>query len=130
MIVTVTPNPSIDRTVTLPTELVRGAVHRVRSVYNEPGGKGVNVARALTLAEFEGLFGALGEVRRAFYKYPVRVDDLLARSFPEPGGADAFRRTVEADIGPQELGIDASRDADGGLRFAFPVAVFSGSKRA
>lgn len=86
--------------------------------------------RALTLAEFEGLFGALGEVRRAFYKYPVRVDDLLARSFPEPGGADAFRRTVEADIGPQELGIDASRDADGGLRFAFPVAVFSGSKRA
>lgn len=40
MIVTVTPNPSIDRTLTLPTELVRGAVHRVRSVSSEPGGKG------------------------------------------------------------------------------------------
>lgn len=50
MIVTVTPNPSIDRTVTLPGELVRGAVHRVTSVTSEPGGKGVNVARALTLA--------------------------------------------------------------------------------
>ena len=50
MIVTVTPNPGIDRTVTLGSELVRGAVHRVRSVSNEPGGKGVNVARALTLA--------------------------------------------------------------------------------
>ncbi len=50
MIVTVTPNPSIDRTVTLPTRLVRGAVHRVDSVSSEPGGKGVNVARALTLA--------------------------------------------------------------------------------
>jgi 1-phosphofructokinase len=50
MIVTVTPNPSIDRTVTLPTELVRGAVHRVQSVTSEPGGKGVNVTRALTLA--------------------------------------------------------------------------------
>ena len=50
MIVTVTPNPSIDRTVTLPGELVRGAVHRVTSVSSEPGGKGVNVARALTLA--------------------------------------------------------------------------------
>ncbi|GAY17885.1 1-phosphofructokinase [Mycobacterium sp. shizuoka-1] len=50
MIVTVTPNPSIDRTVTLPTPLVRGAVHRVQSVTSEPGGKGVNVARALTLA--------------------------------------------------------------------------------
>ncbi|AKK25573.1 1-phosphofructokinase [Mycobacterium sp. EPa45] len=50
MIVTVTPNPSIDRTVTLPTALVRGAVHRVQSVTTEPGGKGVNVARALSLA--------------------------------------------------------------------------------
>jgi 1-phosphofructokinase len=50
MIVTVTPNPSIDRTVTLPAQLVRGAVHRVQSVTTEPGGKGVNVARALTLA--------------------------------------------------------------------------------
>lgn len=45
-----TANPSIDRTVTLPGELVRGGVHRVTSVTSEPGGKGVNVARALTLA--------------------------------------------------------------------------------
>ncbi|WP_102144081.1 1-phosphofructokinase family hexose kinase [Mycobacterium hubeiense] len=50
MIVTVTPNPSIDRTVTLAAPLTRGAVQRVSSVTTEPGGKGVNVARALTLA--------------------------------------------------------------------------------
>lgn len=50
MIVTVTPNPSLDRTVTLPTALTRGAVQRVDSVTVEPGGKGINVARALTLA--------------------------------------------------------------------------------
>lgn len=50
MIITVTPNPSIDRTASLPGELVRGGVHRVTSVSSEPGGKGVNVARALTLA--------------------------------------------------------------------------------
>ena len=50
MIVTVTPNPSIDRTVTLPGTLTRGAVHRIRTVTDEPGGKGVNVARALGLA--------------------------------------------------------------------------------
>lgn len=49
-IVTVTPNPSIDRTVTLAAPLTRGAVHRVTSATSEPGGKGVNVARALTLA--------------------------------------------------------------------------------
>ena len=50
MIITVTPNPSIDRTVTLTAPLTRGAVHRVSTVTTEPGGKGVNVARALTLA--------------------------------------------------------------------------------
>lgn len=50
MIVTVTPNPSIDRTVSLSTPLTRGAVHRVTSATSEPGGKGVNVARALALA--------------------------------------------------------------------------------
>jgi 1-phosphofructokinase len=50
MIVTVTPNPSIDRTASLTTPLTRGAVQRVNAVTDEPGGKGVNVARALTLA--------------------------------------------------------------------------------
>lgn len=51
MIVTVTPNPSLDRTVTLSAPLTRGAVQRVDSVTIEPGGKGINVARALTLAD-------------------------------------------------------------------------------
>jgi len=55
MIVTVTPNPSIDRTVTLTAPLTRGAVHRVTSVTTEPGGKGVNVARALTLAGLDAV---------------------------------------------------------------------------
>jgi 1-phosphofructokinase len=55
MIVTVTPNPSIDRTVTLPAQLVRGAVNRVQSVTTEPGGKGVNVARALVLAGLDAV---------------------------------------------------------------------------
>ena len=55
MIVTVTPNPSIDRTVTLTGPLARGAVHRVSSVTSEPGGKGVNVARALTLAGLDAI---------------------------------------------------------------------------
>lgn len=50
MIVTVTPNPSLDRTVTLGSPLTRGAVQRVDSVTVEPGGKGINVARALILA--------------------------------------------------------------------------------
>ncbi|HUO39444.1 MAG TPA: 1-phosphofructokinase [Mycobacterium sp.] len=62
MILTVTPNPSIDRTVTLGSPLTRGAIHRVGSVSVEPGGKGVNVARALKLADVDAvaLLPALG----------------------------------------------------------------------
>ncbi|WP_197383330.1 1-phosphofructokinase family hexose kinase [Mycolicibacterium mengxianglii] len=55
MIVTVTANPSNDRTVALNTPLTRGAVHRIVSVSTEPGGKGVNVARALTMAGLEAV---------------------------------------------------------------------------
>jgi len=44
--VTVTVNPSVDRTVEVP-ELVRGGLHRASAVHVQPGGKGINVARAL-----------------------------------------------------------------------------------
>jgi 1-phosphofructokinase len=46
MILTLTPNPSIDRTVTLAGELLRGQVQRVESVTSQGGGKGVNISRA------------------------------------------------------------------------------------
>jgi 1-phosphofructokinase len=45
-IVTLTPNPSIDRTLTLGGPLQRGAVHRLESVTSQAGGKGVNISRA------------------------------------------------------------------------------------
>lgn len=34
--------------------------------------------RALQLTEFDSLFAGLKDVRRAFHKYPVKVDGLLA----------------------------------------------------
>ncbi|TDC97737.1 1-phosphofructokinase [Actinomadura sp. 7K507] len=46
MIVTVTLNPSLDRTIDVDV-LTRGAVIRARSARLDPGGKGVNVSRAL-----------------------------------------------------------------------------------
>ncbi|RLP75976.1 1-phosphofructokinase [Mycetocola tolaasinivorans] len=46
MIVTLTPNPSIDRAVTVEA-LYRGQVLRASSSRIDPGGKGVNVGRAL-----------------------------------------------------------------------------------
>ena len=46
MIVTLTPNPSIDRAVLIDA-LRRGEVHRATGSRIDPGGKGVNVSRAL-----------------------------------------------------------------------------------
>jgi tagatose 6-phosphate kinase len=46
MIVTVTPNAAIDRTVVVPN-LVLNACHEVKAVPTQPGGKGINVARVL-----------------------------------------------------------------------------------
>lgn len=46
MIITVTPNPSIDVSLTVP-HLQVGEVNRATSVRRDPAGKGVNVARAL-----------------------------------------------------------------------------------
>lgn len=50
MIITLTANPSIDRTVSLTEPLQRGAVHRATAATTHPGGKGVNVARVITSA--------------------------------------------------------------------------------
>ena len=49
MILTVTPNPSLDRTYELPG-LRRGAVLRASADRVDPGGKGVNVSRAVAAA--------------------------------------------------------------------------------
>lgn len=50
MIVTFTANPSIDRTIVLAGELVRGGVQRAAGVAEQAAGKGVNVARVLEAA--------------------------------------------------------------------------------
>lgn len=50
MIITLTANPSHDRTVTLTAPLERGAVQRAASVLSQAGGKGVNISRACVAA--------------------------------------------------------------------------------
>ena len=51
MIVTVTPNPSIDRTVALAGPLGRGTVQRADSMTSQAGGKGINISRAAVAAD-------------------------------------------------------------------------------
>ena len=52
MIVTLTPNPSVDRTIEVDA-LHRGAVLRATATRVDPGGKGVNVSRALAANDRE-----------------------------------------------------------------------------
>jgi 1-phosphofructokinase len=55
MIVTLTANPSIDRTVNLSGPLERGAVQRAESVISQAGGKGVNISRACVAADIPSI---------------------------------------------------------------------------
>ena len=62
MIVTVTLNAALDRTLTVP-HFQRGQRHRASQVLTLAGGKGINIARALKRLELPvvatGLAGAL-----------------------------------------------------------------------
>ncbi|WP_104127031.1 1-phosphofructokinase family hexose kinase [Cryobacterium sp. Y57] len=55
MIVTLTPNPSLDRTIELAGPLERGEVQRAVAAHGEPGGKGVNICRALEASGIRSL---------------------------------------------------------------------------
>ena len=96
MIVTVTPNPSIDRTVSLGTSLTRGAVHRVTSATSEPGGKGVNVARALSLAGLEAV-AVLPAADDDPMVAAVRAAGVTFRCVPVDGAVRTNLAITEAD---------------------------------
>lgn len=55
MIITLTANPSLDRTVDLGAPLTPGGVHRIRTDRTQPGGKGINVALGVQRAGLEVL---------------------------------------------------------------------------
>jgi 1-phosphofructokinase len=90
MIVTLTANPSLDRTVDLSGPLVRGGVHRAVRVTTDPGGKGVNVARAIVEA---------GELAVAVL--PSRHDDPIVLALRD---ASVPYRAISVD-GPVRVNV-------------------------
>lgn len=115
MIVTVTPNPSIDRTVTLTHPLRRGAVQRLATAVNEPGGKGVNVARALTLAHVDAvavlpapdndpLLTALRTAGVPFSSVPTAEPVRTNLAVTEPDGTTTKLNERGATLDPQTRG--------------------------
>ena len=74
MIVTLTANPSFDRTIALPEPLQRGAVHRVAAMTSQAGGKGVNISRAAVRASVPTIA-----------VLPARSDDTLVHELVDAG---------------------------------------------
>jgi SAM-dependent methyltransferase len=85
--------------------------------------------RALPLDELTAQFNAAGlrGVRTTFYRLDMGLEDILAMSFPPPGGAEEFRRLVTEDVGVDRLGVAAYRK-DGAVRFSYPTVVVAGDK--
>jgi 1-phosphofructokinase len=75
-VVTLTANPSLDRTLSLPGPLQEGGVARLLDAVTEPGGKGVNVARAVAAAG-----GTVVPVLPAAEHDPI-VTALIERGLP------------------------------------------------
>jgi 1-phosphofructokinase len=118
MILTLTPNPSIDRTVSLDGELVRGQVHRVASVTSQAGGKGVNISRAAVSADIPSiavvpaakddpfvleLLGAGIDCRPVKPAGDVRVNLTIT----EPDGTTTKLNSPGADVLPLHLELMA-----------------------
>lgn len=117
MILTLTPNPSLDRTVTLPGPLQRGAVNRLETVTVEPGGKGVNVARVLACsgqaatallpaAGHDPLLGAIADLALpGLTALPVSVGATarVNTAVTEPDGTTTKINEPGAGLAPQEV---------------------------
>ena len=90
MIVTLTANPSLDRTVMIPAALRVGDVQSAASTREDAGGKGINVARAIS-ASGEDCVAVLPLAPNDPYDAALRAADVDARRV-------AIRGNVRANI--------------------------------
>lgn len=85
--------------------------------------------RALALDELTALFSEAGfrGVRTQLYKHEVQMEQVLQRSFPNPGDADKIRKMFVDDLGADLVGVGAYRK-EGAIHYAYPVVVLVGEK--
>ncbi len=80
--------------------------------------------RALTLAELRALFcrHGLAVVQEAFYRLEFEVEAVLKGFFSCQGDAEIVRQMFVDSLADNALGLDSRRE-NGGIRFAYPIAV-------
>ena len=125
MIVTLTLNPSVDRTVEVET-LARGEVMRALRVRVDPGGKGINVSRALAAhglptravvtvggAEGEHLVTLLRETGIEIVPVPIQGAIRSNITVAEPDGTTTKFNEPGAQLSSEELAavVDAVKGA-------------------
>jgi 1-phosphofructokinase len=98
MIVTLTPNPSHDRTVTLAAPLERGAVQRAESVLSQAGGKGVNISRASVAAGIPSI-AVLPAPKDDPYVHELLAAGIDCRPVDHHGGALRVNITISEPDG-------------------------------
>ena len=98
MIVTLTPNPSHDRTVTLGRRLERGAVQRAESVLSQAGGKGVNISRASVAAGIPSI-AVLPAPKDDPYVHELLAAGIDCRPVDHHGGALRVNITISEPDG-------------------------------
>ena len=115
MIVTVTLNPSLDRTLAV-AELARGEVVRADSTLEDPGGKGVNVTRFLTAHGTKSvavlpsggsigraLLGALDDAQIPYRAIPVAGATRSNVTVVEPDGTTTKLNEPGPDLSTSEV---------------------------
>lgn len=96
MIVTVTANPALDRTVTITEPLQRGQVQRATAVQQQAGGKGVNVTRALLASAVESIAIVPAAADDPFIA-AARAGGIPVRAVPITGNVRTNIAVTEAD---------------------------------
>jgi SAM-dependent methyltransferase len=87
--------------------------------------------RNLPLSEHKRLFAAagLGEPQASFYELRSTVDNLLARSFPNPGDGVKIIEMFRASVADDRLGIPIRLHGER-IEYAYPVAILAATRAA
>ncbi len=86
-------------------------------------------ARALPLQELSGLFTQAGlpMPRTDTYRLEGELEDLLSRSFPNPGDVDRVRKIFADSLADDALDL-ATHKKNGKIYYSFPVAMLVAKK--